>query len=108
MAHDERDERLTGAERPTGIDEPEGVIAGRDEADPGHPDHRGDFAEGTEKTHTAPGVLMGDFAAGQEDPPRAGTVQPKGDFATGQEEQPVDPTAKRGDYARGLEDKRRD
>ena len=72
--------------------------------EPDPSEHRGDFAEGTAKTHTKPGMLMGDFAAGQEDPARTETVQPKGDFATGEEEKPVDPKAKRGDFARGLED----
>lgn len=66
--------------------------------------HRGDFAEGSSKTHVAPGTLEGDFAAGQEATPRTGTVQPNGDFATGQEGEPADPTALPGDFARGEEE----
>jgi hypothetical protein len=67
------------------------------------PEHRGDFAEGTRKTHVAPGTLMGDFAAGQEAVPRTGTIQPKGDFASGEGHEPGDPAALRGDFARGQE-----
>lgn len=96
MAHDERAERIN--QKSPELEK--AADAGR-EPNPSESEHRGDFAEGSARTHTRPGVLMGDFAAGQEDPPRAGTVQPRGDFATGQEERPVDPTAKRGDYARG-------
>jgi hypothetical protein len=66
-------------------------------------DHVGDFAEGQTKTHVKPGTLMGDFAAGQEQNPRLGTVQPRGDFAEGQEKSKVDPAAPRGDFARGQE-----
>lgn len=75
--------------------------------EPAHPTHRGDFAEGTSKTHVAPGTLEGDFAAGQEATPRTGTVQPKGDFATGEEDEPVDPAALPGDFARGQETPRK-
>jgi hypothetical protein len=96
MAHDERAERLSERQR-----ELENAPVDGREPNSSESEDRGDFAEGTAKTHTRPGVLMGDFAAGQEDPPRGGTVQPRGDFATGQEERPVDPKAKRGDYARG-------
>ena len=66
-------------------------------------DHVGDFAEGQTETHTKPGTLMGDYAAGQEKEPRLGTVQPKGDFGEGQEATQVDPAAPRGDFARGQE-----
>ncbi|HET9456743.1 MAG TPA: hypothetical protein VFO78_05345 [Candidatus Limnocylindrales bacterium] len=94
MTHDE-----TRTNRPN--EDP--ASTGREpEADPS--EHRGDFAEGTATTHAKPGVLTGDFAAGQEDPSRVGTIEPRGDFATGQAEKPVDPKAKRGDFARGLED----
>jgi hypothetical protein len=98
MAHDERAERRN--EKSPEFDK--APATGR-EPNLSESEHRGDFAEGSAKTHAKPGVLMGDFAAGQEDPSRAGTVQPRGDFATGQEERPVDPTAKRGDYARGTD-----
>jgi hypothetical protein len=64
-------------------------------------DHVGDFAEGEEKEHVKPGTLMGDYAAGQEETPRVGTVQPRGDFAAGQEKEPVEPTTPRGDFAAG-------
>jgi hypothetical protein len=98
-----------GQENPprTGTVQPRGDFATGQEEQPDDSEHRGDFAEGTATTSTPPGVLMGDFAAGQENPPRTGTVQPRGDFATGQEEQPVDPTAKRGDFAKGLGDESR-
>ncbi len=66
--------------------------------------HRGDFAEGGTDTHVKPGTLRGDFAAGNEETPRTGTIQPVGDFATGEEATPTDPTALRGDFARGHED----
>jgi hypothetical protein len=64
-------------------------------------DHVGDFAEGEAKEHVKPGTLTGDFAAGQEETRRVGTVQPRGDFAAGQEKEPVEPTAPRGDFAAG-------
>jgi hypothetical protein len=64
-------------------------------------DYIGDFAEGEETEHIAPGTIKGDFAAGQETTPLVGTVQPVGDFAAGEEEQPTDPTTLRGDFARG-------
>ena len=66
-------------------------------------DHEGDFADGQTEVHVKPGTLMGDFAAGQEETPRVGTVQPKGDFAAGQEKEPPDPTSPRGDFAQGQE-----
>ncbi len=66
-------------------------------------EHRGDFAESVASAHTEPGTLMGDFAAGQESTPRAGSVQPRGDFAAGEEQETPDPTALRGDFARGQE-----
>lgn len=87
--------------------EPTAAPATGEEQEPVNPEHRGDFAEGGTKTHVEVGTLMGDFAAGHEDTPRVGTVQPRGDFATGEEEKPVDPTALRGDFARGHEDKPR-
>ncbi|HEU4919226.1 MAG TPA: hypothetical protein VFT20_05755 [Candidatus Limnocylindrales bacterium] len=94
---------MTHDEDRTNWSQKDPAATGREpEADP--TEHRGDFAEGTAKTHAKPGVLTGDFAAGQEDSSRVGTVQPRGDFATGQGEKPVDPKAKRGDFARGLED----
>ena len=67
-------------------------------------EHRGDFAEGETDKHVEPGTLRGDFAAGTEETPRTGTVQPRGDFATGEEATPPDPTALRGDFARGQEE----
>ena len=67
-------------------------------------EHRGTFAEGEAQDQVEPGTLAGDFAAGQEETARTGTVQPKGDFATGQEQAPADPTALPGDFAAGQED----
>lgn len=95
MSHDD------GSTPHTGAVQPEGDPASGEEQEPVDPEHRGDFAEGSSKTHVAPGTLEGDFAAGQEAPPRTGTVQPKGDFATGEEDEPVDPAALPGDFARG-------
>jgi hypothetical protein len=66
-----------------------------------HEEYIGSYAEGQSKRHVMPGTLKGDFAAGQEDSPRVGTVQPVGDFAAGEEEYPTDPTTLRGDFARG-------
>jgi hypothetical protein len=88
---------------PIGAAPPEGDPAAGEEQEHDDPAHRGDFAEGTAKTHVTPGTLMGDFAAGQEHTPRTGTVQPKGDFATGEHHEPGDPAALRGDFARGQE-----
>ncbi len=62
---------------------------------------RGSFAEGQSKQHVGRGALMGDYAAGQEETPRLGTVQSRGTFATGESKQPADPSAPRGDFARG-------
>jgi hypothetical protein len=67
-------------------------------------EHRGTFAEGESEKDVEPGTLMGDFAAGQEETTRTGTIQPKGDFAAGEEEAPEDPAALRGDFARGQEE----
>jgi hypothetical protein len=67
-------------------------------------EHVGDFAEGEGKNHVKPGTLQGDFAAGQEETPRVGTVQPRGDFAEGEEKESPDPTALRGDFAAGQEE----
>ena len=49
------------------------------------------------------GTLEGDFAAGQEEEPRTGTVQPIGDFASGEEAAPIDPTIAPADFAAGEE-----
>lgn len=97
MSHDEE-------AAPHGRVQPKGDPADGETQEPTDPAHRGDFAEGSSKTHVAPGTLEGDFAAGQEATPRTGTVQPKGDFATGQEGEPADPTALPGDFARGEEE----
>ncbi len=66
-----------------------------------HETYIGSYAEGQSERHVMPGTLKGDFAAGQEDSPRVGTVQPVGDFAAGEEEHPTDSTTLRGDFARG-------
>ncbi len=70
-------------------------------------DYVGSFADGLSKRHVRRGTLRGDFAAGHEDRPRLGTIQPVGDFATGHEAHESDPTALRGDYARGRREKPR-
>jgi len=66
-----------------------------------HEEYIGTYAEGQSERHVKRGTLKGDFAAGQEDTPRVGTIQPVGDFAAGEEEHPTDPTTLRGDFARG-------
>jgi hypothetical protein len=65
----------------------------------------GTYAEGQSERHARPGTLKGDFAAGQEDSPRVGTIQPVGDFAAGEEKRPTDPTTLRGDFASGQREK---
>lgn len=65
--------------------------------------HVGDFAEGEAEEHVEQGQLRGDFAAGQEEEPRLGKVQPRGTFAEGQAEEKPDPTAPRGNFAEGQE-----
>jgi len=66
--------------------------------------HVGDFAEGQADAHVEQGELLGDFAAGLEEEPRPGTVQPRGTFAEGQAEEKPDPTAPRGNFAEGQEE----
>jgi hypothetical protein len=95
MANDERAERLTESGRIRNASDTD------NEPEPDDPEHRGDFAEGIATTHAPSGALMGDFAAGQENPARSGTVQPRGDFASGPEE-PPDDSEHRGDFAEGI------
>ncbi|MFI5260003.1 MAG: hypothetical protein ACHQ01_10415 [Candidatus Limnocylindrales bacterium] len=65
----------------------------------------GSYAEGQSRHRVRRGTLRGGYAAGQEEKPRLGTIQPVGDFAAGMEKHPTDPTALRGDFARGQREK---